>query len=183
MRGTATTRVGPVARRCRAARTRPRNPQHSHTNWRDPWGPFTVDPIEGGCANDYTYVHGDPVNSSDTTGTNWLSDRLSDAWNWTQNSCLGPIALGAVAVLAPAPIGLAIAGASLYSSIRSTTGARSSGERASSLAGSTTTFIGITLTAASGKSYAARVGGRALGVFGIGISVWSNMESGKCRWK
>jgi hypothetical protein len=27
-----------------------------------------VDPVEGGCSNDYTYVHGDPVNSFDLTG-------------------------------------------------------------------------------------------------------------------
>lgn len=38
---------------------------------------LSVDPIEGGCAYNYTYVHGDPVNTSDTSGTNWLSDRLT----------------------------------------------------------------------------------------------------------
>lgn len=27
-----------------------------------------IDPIEGGCANEYTYVHGDPVNQSDISG-------------------------------------------------------------------------------------------------------------------
>jgi RHS repeat-associated protein len=27
-----------------------------------------VDPIEGGCANDYTYVRGDPMNESDVSG-------------------------------------------------------------------------------------------------------------------
>ncbi|MGH8974065.1 MAG: PA14 domain-containing protein, partial [Acidimicrobiia bacterium] len=27
-----------------------------------------VDPVEGGCANDYTYVHGDPINSFDLSG-------------------------------------------------------------------------------------------------------------------
>lgn len=30
---------------------------------------LTVDPIDGGCANDYTYVRGDPVNQSDLEGT------------------------------------------------------------------------------------------------------------------
>ena len=29
---------------------------------------LTVDPVEGGCANDYTYVFGDPVNQSDLSG-------------------------------------------------------------------------------------------------------------------
>jgi RHS repeat-associated protein len=27
-----------------------------------------IDPVEGGCANDYTYVHGDPVNAFDFAG-------------------------------------------------------------------------------------------------------------------
>ncbi len=31
---------------------------------------LSVDPIEGGCANPYTYVFGDPINSSDTNGRN-----------------------------------------------------------------------------------------------------------------
>ena len=29
---------------------------------------LSVDPVEGGCSNDYVYVHGDPVNEIDTTG-------------------------------------------------------------------------------------------------------------------
>ena len=29
---------------------------------------LSVDPVKGGCANDYTYVHGDPVNSNDPSG-------------------------------------------------------------------------------------------------------------------
>jgi hypothetical protein len=28
-----------------------------------------VDPVQGGCANDYAYVYGDPVNASDIAGT------------------------------------------------------------------------------------------------------------------
>lgn len=35
---------------------------------------LSVDPKEGGCANDYAYVYGDPVNTSDVSGTNWLWD-------------------------------------------------------------------------------------------------------------
>ena len=31
-------------------------------------GSSKVDPVEGGCANDYVYVFGDPVNSSDLDG-------------------------------------------------------------------------------------------------------------------
>ena len=35
---------------------------------------LTTDPIEGGCANDYTYVFGDPVNTSDLSGRNIFGD-------------------------------------------------------------------------------------------------------------
>jgi RHS repeat-associated protein len=35
---------------------------------------LTVDPVEGGCANEYTYVHGDPINSNDLSGRNAVSD-------------------------------------------------------------------------------------------------------------
>ena len=39
---------------------------------------LSVDPVTGGCANAYTYVYGDPVNSSDLLGTNWLGDLWED---------------------------------------------------------------------------------------------------------
>ena len=35
---------------------------------------LTIDPIEGGCANDYAYVSGDPVNSSDLSGKGIFDD-------------------------------------------------------------------------------------------------------------
>ncbi|MGH9894220.1 MAG: RHS repeat-associated core domain-containing protein, partial [bacterium] len=35
---------------------------------------LAVDPIEGGCANDYVYVHGDPGSQSDLTGLGFWSD-------------------------------------------------------------------------------------------------------------
>jgi RHS repeat-associated protein len=37
---------------------------------------LSVDPIEGGCSNDYTYVHGDPINSTDLAGTKKDCDKL-----------------------------------------------------------------------------------------------------------
>jgi RHS repeat-associated protein len=42
---------------------------------------LSVDSIEGGCANNYVYVYGDPVNFSDYNGRNWFSDFASDAWD------------------------------------------------------------------------------------------------------
>ena len=36
-----------------------------------------TEPIEGGCANDYVYGRGDPLNGADLSGANWLSDLLS----------------------------------------------------------------------------------------------------------
>ena len=47
---------------------------------------LTVDPIEGGCANDYAYVHGDPINQMDLSGKSW--------WNPTSWTACG-IAKGA----------------------------------------------------------------------------------------
>lgn len=35
---------------------------------------LSVDPVEGGCANNYVYVHGDPVNTSDRKGRASCSD-------------------------------------------------------------------------------------------------------------
>ena len=45
---------------------------------------LSVDPLEGGCANDYTYVSGDPVNSDDLVGRGcpeWL-DNLADSFSY-----------------------------------------------------------------------------------------------------
>jgi hypothetical protein len=39
----------------------------THACWRSRF--LQVDPIEGGCSNDYAYVFGDPVNATDLTGT------------------------------------------------------------------------------------------------------------------
>ena len=39
---------------------------------------LSVDPVEGGCANAYVYVYGDPVNTSDLTGKSWWNP-----FSWT----------------------------------------------------------------------------------------------------
>lgn len=51
---------------------------------------LSIDPVEGGCVNDYAYVYGDPMNTSDTSGRNIIGDAweagtsaLDDAWDAT----------------------------------------------------------------------------------------------------
>jgi hypothetical protein len=46
---------------------------------------LSVDPIDGGCANSYTYIYGDPINKSDLTGKWWVFDDVAD-W-WDDNAC------------------------------------------------------------------------------------------------
>jgi RHS repeat-associated protein len=38
---------------------------------------LSVDPFEGGSANDYDYVAGDPINATDLDGTSWFSSIVS----------------------------------------------------------------------------------------------------------
>ena len=48
---------------------------------------LSVDLIEGGCANDYAYTHGDPINSRDLTGTKdckALSAKIRSAYQSVQ---------------------------------------------------------------------------------------------------
>jgi RHS repeat-associated protein len=45
-----------------------------------------VDPLEGGCANDYTYVSGDPLLAKDTNGRGFWEDA------WDAVSCVGKVA-------------------------------------------------------------------------------------------
>lgn len=47
---------------------------------------LSVDPVEGGCANDYMYVHGDPINGSDISGRGcpgWLKN-LGSSFGWRE---------------------------------------------------------------------------------------------------
>jgi RHS repeat-associated protein len=86
---------------------------------------LSVDPIKGGCANDYTYGYGDPINGNDLSGKNWFSDLVSDAagavWNgakcagrWVANNPAeaAGIALAVVATVATA--GAAAPGAAAW---------------------------------------------------------------------
>jgi RHS repeat-associated protein len=60
---------------------------------------LTIDPIEGGCANDYTYVRGDPINGHDISGRGcpgWLKN-LSSSFGWREAmSGLADVATGSV---------------------------------------------------------------------------------------
>ncbi len=41
---------------------------------------LTIDPIKGGCANDYTYGYGDPLNGADLTGMAWYDPSDWGIW-------------------------------------------------------------------------------------------------------
>jgi RHS repeat-associated protein len=58
---------------------------------------LTIDPIKGGCANNYTYGYGDPVNGNDLSGKNWVGDFVD--WLAKQASCVGKPALSETSAL------------------------------------------------------------------------------------
>jgi RHS repeat-associated protein len=77
----------------------------------------TVDPIEGGCANDYTYVDGDPINNADVNGegfgwhtvVGWAKDVY--CFVKTHAVSIAGVVLGAAGVLTAVlggPVGIAV---------------------------------------------------------------------------
>lgn len=69
---------------------------------------LSVDPIEGGCANDYMYVFGDPINEHDLSGLfNWKCALKIGA------AVAGAVALGAV-IVGTGGTALAVAAAAGY---------------------------------------------------------------------
>jgi RHS repeat-associated protein len=57
---------------------------------------LTVDPIDGGCANPYTYAYGDPVNHPDLTGQGWWHNVTCFA---SKHRVLVGIAFSAIAIV------------------------------------------------------------------------------------
>jgi RHS repeat-associated protein len=43
---------------------------------------LTIDPIQGGCANNYVYVHGNPTNTKDLSGMGGLGDFFEPLKGW-----------------------------------------------------------------------------------------------------
>ncbi|MDT7800397.1 MAG: hypothetical protein QOI78_3830 [Actinomycetota bacterium] len=58
---------------------------------------LSVDPVEGGSANDYDYVAGDPVNAMDLDGNSWFSSIVSAVTKVAQVVSWIPGPIGAVA--------------------------------------------------------------------------------------
>ena len=75
---------------------------------------LTTDPIEGGCANDYAYVNGDPINQMDLSGKNMFGDFFSKAGCVAKNNPLiaAGMVLGVAGAVATAPLagGVLVAG-------------------------------------------------------------------------
>jgi RHS repeat-associated protein len=97
---------------------------------------LTIDPIQGGCANNYVYVHGDPVNSSDLSGMGGLGDlwdAASNIWDATGGKLVHAVkcdpigwlsvAAGVVGTIASGPVGwtatVIAVGGGLYTTRRS----------------------------------------------------------------
>ncbi|MGI8491423.1 MAG: RHS repeat-associated core domain-containing protein, partial [Acidimicrobiales bacterium] len=84
-------------------------------------GRFTQpDPIEGGCANNYTYAFGDPLNNPDLTGQGfgWHSITHFVSKHWRRYLCIGlegaAIGLAGAAIVASGgTAALALSGASM----------------------------------------------------------------------
>lgn len=111
-----------------------------------------VDPIEGGCANDYVYVFGDPVNASDLNGLSWYNPLSWTACGVAKVAGNASRILGGAAVvvgigavtfgtggLAAAGLGIAATGAS---GVQWAAGARA-GDRAAATNGAIGTTVGL----------------------------------------
>ena len=66
---------------------------------------LSVDPVEGGSANDYDYVFSNPINSTDTAGTWWGSDLFHKAVsvvsnNWRTIATVAVVVAGAAGAIA-----------------------------------------------------------------------------------
>lgn len=167
------------------------------------WGRFlSIDPIEGGCANDYAYGYGDPVNGSDLDGRWWVFDDVGD---WVKrNSCkIGQVAgavafgLGAAAALtvlvaSGGTVALILAGAAIGASAVQLGAGIVSGNRADIIEGG----VGVAVGGIGGALWGS-VGEAAgklapqIGMFGYAVatgvtgkavhSKGSGVSKGKCK--
>ena len=114
---------------------------------------LSIDPIEGGCANPYVYVFGDPLNMSDISGKGPF-DWVGDAWDATggkvvsgitNNACRIASVAGTLAAWAARGAAIAALGALVVAS----------GGTAAVFLGAAAFWLGVASTAAAGAQVAA----------------------------
>jgi RHS repeat-associated protein len=136
---------------------------------------LAVDPIEGGCANDYTYVRGDPLNSSDVTGTgirDWLTERWDDAKCWYNNNKAAAGVILAIGAVASPWLGvtLILTGGSLFVTGDQILDAWASKSMSGGASGSTSAMMGI-------AGLASKEAGQGLIIPGVILAIWDSTQN------
>jgi RHS repeat-associated protein len=140
---------------------------------------LAVDPIEGGCANNYTYVHGDPLQQQDVSGKGFFGD-VWDAISCDPIASIG-IAAGLVGlVFSGGTLGAVAAGIAFAAGAYSTVDACLQGDEVGCFAGlASLGFGGLGSALNRGSSRLLAMGGEAalfsnpLRAYALGANIWS----------
>ncbi|GHG14283.1 hypothetical protein GCM10017567_35000 [Amycolatopsis bullii] len=120
---------------------------------------LSVDPVEGGSANDYDYVAGDPINAMDLDGNSWFSSIVSAVTKVAEVVSWIPGPIGAVAS-GVAAVGNAIQGnwgaAAMYAFGAVTGGLGGAVVKAAKFVGKAAKFVGPAVKSAGKVASAAK---------------------------